>query len=402
MIEISETRRRGTPLLMLGLVVFSWVGARAMLWENPFPSFDVYAPNVSEWIAFSSPPMDQPITAQEPALVSPAYVPILAQKAHVQNRPSAITAILIEQQRGLTTLAYKGRRIGTLAMASAGSAQMSLGHRLLFSQAFSRSQLPLAPRKTLYNSPPGLGFSQGSALSENAQGQAQGLKTTRADRWSFDSWAFFRQGSNTLTTSQGRVPTYGASQLGAVFQYRLAPASRRDPKAYVRVYRALTSTPENELAIGFGTRLAPSIPVRVQAEARLTNNAFGTEVRPAILAVTELQAQSLPAGVKAEGYAQGGYVGGAADTGFIEGQVAITRQVKSFDLSKTKNAKISVGAAAWGGAQRDAQRIDLGPSVRMDLIIGAVPARVSVDWRERVAGSAEPGSGVAATISTRF
>jgi hypothetical protein len=31
-----------------------------------------------------------------------------------------------------------------------------------------------------------------------------------------------------------------------------------------------------------------------------------------------------------------------------------------------------------------------------------VPARVSVDWRLRVAGDASPGSGVAATVSAGF
>jgi hypothetical protein len=40
--------------------------------------------------------------------------------------------------------------------------------------------------------------------------------------------------------------------------------------------------------------------------------------------------------------------------------------------------------------------------MRVDLTIGEVPARISLDWRERVAGDAAPDSGIAATISTRF
>jgi hypothetical protein len=45
---------------------------------------------------------------------------------------------------------------------------------------------------------------------------------------------------------------------------------------------------------------------------------------------------------------------------------------------------------------------DLGLWQRLDVTLGAVPARVSLDWRERVEGDAGPGSGAAVTLSTRF
>jgi hypothetical protein len=63
---------------------------------------------------------------------------------------------------------------------------------------------------------------------------------------------------------------------------------------------------------------------------------------------------------------------------------------------------LSLGAAAWGGAQEGAARLDLGPTLRLDLTVGQVPARVSLDWRQRVASDASPGSGVAATVSAGF
>ena len=80
-----------------------------------------------------------------------------------------------------------------------------------------------------------------------------------------------------------------------------------------------------------------------------------------------------------------------------DGKLHVLRSVHSFDLGE-----VSGGAAAWGGAQKDAERIDLGPSVRFDLSIGEAPARLSVDYRQRVAGEAEPPSGVVVTLSTRF
>jgi hypothetical protein len=45
---------------------------------------------------------------------------------------------------------------------------------------------------------------------------------------------------------------------------------------------------------------------------------------------------------------------------------------------------------------------DLGLWQWLDVTLGAVPARVSLDWRERVEGDAGPGSGAAVTLSTRF
>jgi hypothetical protein len=40
--------------------------------------------------------------------------------------------------------------------------------------------------------------------------------------------------------------------------------------------------------------------------------------------------------------------------------------------------------------------------MRLDVTLGEVPARVSLDWRERVEGDAGPGSGIAVTLSTGF
>ncbi len=400
MIELRETRRKGGPLVMLALVLVSWVGARAMLWENPLPVLNGFAPIVSEWMAFATSRPQQSNEPPQPVLESQSIDQLPARPQPFVRTQVAYSPVFLSEPSRAAIAAYPLYSTSAASSTTARPTRVSLGHQLLFSQAFVRAQLPYAARNGLRNSRPGLGAERANALAQDAPGLGQ--TSPLADRWSFDSWAFFRQGSNSLAASQGRVPVYGGSQAGASLQFRLAPSSARDPKAYVRAYRALVSRAESELAVGLSARLAAKVPVRVSAEARLTNNEFGTQVRPAFLAVTELRPQSLPAGLQGEAYVQGGYVGGAADTGFVEGQVAVTRQVKSFDLSQAKSARLSVGAAAWGGAQRDTQRIDLGPSVRLDMTLGKVPARLSVDWRERVVGDAEPGSGVAATISTRF
>lgn len=121
-------------------------------------------------------------------------------------------------------------------------------------------------------------------------------------------------------------------------------------------------------------------------------------MRPSAFAVTELAPVRLSFDLALEAYAQAGYVGGEAATAFADGQVALTREVLRWSSSPDNPLRLSIG----GGAQEGANRVDIGPTMRLDLKFGEVPARVSIDWRERVGRDAAPASGVAATVSTRF
>jgi hypothetical protein len=219
---------------------------------------------------------------------------------------------------------------------------------------------------------------------------------------SLDAWAFWRQGSNAAQVSVGRVPIYGASQAGAVLQYRLAPAARRDPRLYARAYRALVRQGESEVALGASARPLGRVPLRLAGEVRVTDSAFGTALRPAAFAVTELAPLALPLETQLEAYVQAGWVGGEGATGFADGQASLTREVEQVAATTANAARLRIGAGAWGGAQDGAQRIDIGPTMRVDVTLGDVPARLSLDWRERVGGTAGPESGLAATLSTRF
>lgn len=198
------------------------------------------------------------------------------------------------------------------------------------------------------------------------------------------------------------MPIYGASQIGVLAQYRLAPASRRDPRAYLRAYRALVVRGESEAALGGSVRPLAKLPLRAFAELRYTRGAFASEVRPAVFVVTELPPASLPAGFSLEAYGQAGWVGGEFATGFADGQISAARELVRFGGLGGVPVRLSAGAGAWGGAQKDAQRLDIGPTLRLEWSMGQVPARLSLDWREQVAGDAAPQSGVAATLSTSF
>ncbi|WP_086616604.1 hypothetical protein [Erythrobacter tepidarius] len=365
---------RGAPLAMIGLVLAAWIGARAMLWESPF--------------------------------------------AAPQGRFPAATTPVAAYDRGATraAIAVAGENLPPLPRQHPGRRARSHGRLALLAgglvagmepeYAFARQDL----RRAALRTPLGAGGAReegtGAAPSEAppflAPPPAPPAARQRAGRWSMDGWGFWRQGSDDAPIAQGRVPIYGASQIGAVLQYRIAPGHARDPRLYARAYRALVRRGESELALGGSVRPLPRVPVRLFGELRVTDGAFRTEARPAVLAVTQLAPQALPLGTRLEAYAQLGWVGGVDATAFADGQASLSRELALVAKATEDALHLSLGAGAWGGAQEDAQRFDIGPTMRLDLTLGDVPARVSLDWRERVAGEAGPGSGVAVTLSTRF
>jgi hypothetical protein len=135
----------------------------------------------------------------------------------------------------------------------------------------------------------------------------------------------------------------------------------------------------------------------VLGELRATRTSGATELRPAALVVSELRPIALPGRLIGEGYLQAGWVGRRYATGFVDGQVRVDRAI-----ARLGPATLRAGAGSWGGAQKFVHRLDVGPALTLDLREGGIPARVSVDYRLRVAGRARPGNGIAVTLSTGF
>lgn len=375
-------RARGAPLAMIGLLLAGWIGARALVWESPFAAAEALIP-----------------AALGP--LAEAGGPAVAPGAAARTSPGAPDAAS-PRRAGQSFPTRPARGDGSLMLLGSGLAlgmdpQRAAAHQLLWRAGMRTVLAPVGE-------PGALAGEAGDAPAPflppaAAKPQAGG---TRAGRWSLDAWGFWRQGSDAAPISQGRVPIYGASQVGALLQYRLAPGSPRDPRLHARAYRALVRRGESEVALGASARPLGRVPVRVLGELRLTDGAFRTQTRAAAFAVTELPPIALPLGARLETYAQGGWVGGIDDTLFADGQASVTREVGAIARASDNALRFSLGAAAWGGAQEGAHRVDLGPTMRLDLTVGEVPARLSLDWRERVEGDAGPESGVAVTLSTSF
>ena len=120
-------------------------------------------------------------------------------------------------------------------------------------------------------------------------------------------------------------------------------------------------------------------------------------MRPAAFATTGLPRQDVAPGVEGEAYLQAGYVGGDFETGFVDGKATLEAP-----LLRRDGGRIAVGAGAWGGAQRDASRFDIGPTASVSLTTGTASLRASIDYRFRVAGDAIPDDGLAVTLSASF
>ncbi|MEW9854187.1 hypothetical protein [Novosphingobium sp. M1R2S20] len=225
-----------------------------------------------------------------------------------------------------------------------------------------------------------------------------GKLTLDRSRWSADAWTLMRDDGGVVLPNGALPATYGASQAGAVLRYRLSSRDPRRPTAYLRTTSTLGASTETSLAVGLSARPLTRVPIVGAVEGRLTDQAGSRRVQPAAMMVTELPALALPGRLQAEVYGQAGYVGGRYATPFADGQVRVDRRVFS-----AGRYEVRVGAGAWGGAQKGAARLDAGPAAVLTMPLAPqVFGRIGVDYRFRVAGDAEPGSGPALTVGAGF
>ena len=208
------------------------------------------------------------------------------------------------------------------------------------------------------------------------------------DRWQLSSWLVVRPGRGI-----GAAP--GAGQLGgsqAGFRLAFRPIARRRLAGYARVAGPLRGR-GTEAAIGIDWQPLRA-PVRLVVEHRVGLD--GVRGGPALGVVTGLT-ESIAPGFRLEAYGQAGAIRRARTERYADGAVRLIGEVV-----QRRTIRLALGLGAWGAAQREAQRLDLGPTLVATLPIGAAQARLALDWRQRVAGNARPGSGVAITLGSDF
>lgn len=387
---ILAHRKRGEPLLVLGLLIAGWIGARAFAWEHAVEAEQVIAAQSAARTATSGTfglglksqvsATDAPAARAQKSGAGSAFAPPSTAAIAPMPRPlfeplpppSAMPAPV------LPPAAYLGSPEPAVQPGPAPSPRVGVagGHAMLWLAATALMPMPAL----------------GTQITP-----APSAAPLRARRWSADGWLLMRRGNGAITP--GPVyGNYGASQFGAVIRYRLDPVSQNKPSAYVRATAAANGTRQQEVALGLSARPMARVPVVAMAEMRAIRDSTGVRLHPAAMLVTELPPQPLPLRFTGELYAQGGYIGGRNPTAFIDGLIRAERPVA--DLGA---ATLSAGGGAWGARQRGAARLDLGPvaSVRFRLNDHA-SARLEADWRFRIAGRAKPDSGPALTLSAGF
>ena len=214
----------------------------------------------------------------------------------------------------------------------------------------------------------------------------------QVDRWRGSSWILWR-GDGSPQAELARTGRLGSSQIGARLDYVLNPGAAHRVTTYTRASSALESPTAPEAAIGLAVQPVTSLPVSVAIERRIAIGA-GARNAMAVTVVGGFGPTRIAQGVEAEAYAQTGIVGFRQRDAFIDGKLSL--------LARVQNTGLRLGAAISGGAQPGVSRLDIAPEMQVRLPLDPVAARLSVEWRERIAGRAAPSSGFALTLGADF
>jgi hypothetical protein len=210
----------------------------------------------------------------------------------------------------------------------------------------------------------------------------------RLDRVQLTMWSMLRSRQSLVAPSSTLASngTLGASQAGARLSYNFSPQLAAVLRTSSEVGRR-----GGEIAIGARVQPLRSIPVWITAERRQALGRYGGGRNAfALFAESGVYDQPMPWGFLLDGYAQGGIVGMRSRDLFVDGAATFSHPVYR---------EFSAGFGVWGGAQPGLYRIDAGPRITMKV---RKNVRVHLDWRQRLAGNAQPGSGPALTLAGDF
>lgn len=204
-------------------------------------------------------------------------------------------------------------------------------------------------------------------------------------RLGVSAWAIVRGEATPGLAAAGQL---GGSQAGVRAHLDLGHGLA----AAARLSGPLRSSRGKEAAIALDWRPVGAIPLTFTVERRAGLDRGGRDAFAAGL-FGGVDALPLPLGARLDGYGQAGLVGLQQRDPYVDASVRVER-----DVTRLGSAKLSVGAGVWGGAQRGVSRLDAGPQVVLRVPVGSGGIRIGAEWRARVAGNANPGSGPALSI----
>jgi len=213
-------------------------------------------------------------------------------------------------------------------------------------------------------------------------------RVNRIDRIQASAWALLRgqQGQPLGPTSLASAGQLGGSQAGGRILYNFT----RQIAASLRTTSAIGRR-GGEVAAGVRIQPVGGIPVWITAERRQKIGSYGGGRNDfALFAEGGVYQRPMPWRFGLDAYLQGGVVGLKSHDAFVDGAVTVTGPVYK---------QFSAGFGVWGGAQPGIFRVDAGPRITMQV---RKNMRVHFDWRQKLAGNAQPGSGPAVTLAGDF
>lgn len=354
------------PLRFFCLLAVGWTGARLVGQMALPPDPPAYAP-----VAYVAPPSRS--------------IPAIPQTALASTAVAALPpALLIRAPRHATPIAAPAARVIPRLPAVPRVEEgmpVDLMNFIIFTVAFANRH---------YASDPD--YMQAFQTTAAPPPVPVAPPRSHPDRWRASAWALWRaDGSGGAElVSGGRL---GGSQAGLRVDYELAPQARSRATAYGRLTGALQRPAAPEAAVGLAFQPSRAIPVTLAAERRI---ALGKGARDAtsLMVVGGFGPVDVSRRLQAEAYAQTGMVGFKRRDLFIDGKLSL--------LSPLPQSRLKIGGAISGGAQPGVSRLDIGPELQLRLPLPQTSARIAVEWRERIAGNARPGSGLAVTLAADF
>jgi hypothetical protein len=183
----------------------------------------------------------------------------------------------------------------------------------------------------------------------------------------------------------------GASQAGLRVTYALGTARRVAIAARVS---APMKGRGREASIGLEWQ-PTALPVRLLAEHRVSLD--GGRGGPTIGVIGGYGPADIAPGVRLEAYGQAGAIARDGGEAFVDAAARLTHPV-----AHVAGKRLDLGLGAWGSAQRGARRFDVGPTLGIAVPVAGKAIRLNLDWRQRLAGTARPGSGPALSIGSDF
>jgi len=338
------TPARGRPLRFLALVTVGWVGMRvALLWPDGLPP--------DHWVRIvvptgqGTPPVAHLPDTTEVAARRSIAAPVVRPMRVPSAAPVIAAVVRTSEPAGATDPVRV--QLALLALVGFASAEPVGG-----------STAPIL-------SPP--------------------VPPESEPRMTVSLWALARPGAAT-----GGPVQLGGGQAG--MRVRMPVTADGRAAVAARVATPLAGQ-GREAALGIEWRPLPA-PVAMVVERRVALDHGRSGTGMGLIAGID---RGLGGDVAVEAYGQAGAVARDGIEPYADGAARLLHPVATVGRST-----IRLGVGGWAAAQREGARVDIGPSAVAAVPVGRGTVRLSLDWRQRVGGSAAPGSGPALTIGSDF